>query len=240
MYGKLFVSMYDGSLREDWIVMIVFQQMIILCDPDGVVDLTPEALSARTNIPLEHIAHAMRQLEKPDPKSRSQEKEGRRIIRLSENRDWGWEIVNHLYYRDLVDAEDKRKKARERKQRSRENQKQQDSKKETSQIVTPSHTESRKSRHTDAHTHENEDARRAAPPLNGGGAGASINEAQQLTEYEINQQRAIFLKVGGKSKTKILERFKEDRPETTKEEVEDWLHDSDLLSGAKNCRKSEL
>jgi len=165
MYGKLFESMYDGSLREDWIVMIVFQQMIILCDPDGVVDMTPEALSARTNIPLEHIAHAIQELEKPDPKSRSQEKEGRRIIRLSENRDWGWEIVNHQYYRDLHDADDKREKARIRQQRSREKRKQLNDDKVMSQNVTRCHTKSPMSHHTDTDANSNTEREKHTKPL---------------------------------------------------------------------------
>lgn len=164
MYGKLFESMYDGSLREDWIVMIVFQQMMILCDPDGVVDMTPEALSARTNIPLEHITHAIQELEKPDPESRSQKEEGRRIVRLSEHRDWGWVLVNHQYYRDLQDAADKREKARIRQQRCRENRQRTKNDKVMSQNVTPCHATSRTSRHTDTDTNtESACASRFAP-----------------------------------------------------------------------------
>ena len=55
MYGKIFESIYDGTLGDDWRALITFQQMIVLCDSDGVVDMTPAAISRRTNIPVEHI-----------------------------------------------------------------------------------------------------------------------------------------------------------------------------------------
>ncbi len=55
MYGKLFDSMYDSTLAEDWRALVTFQQMIILCDADGMLDMTPQALSRRTSIPIEHI-----------------------------------------------------------------------------------------------------------------------------------------------------------------------------------------
>lgn len=130
--------------------MAVFMHMIILCDPDGVVDMTPEALSARTGMPLKHIINGIRELEKPDPKSRSQKQEGRRIVRLDEHREWGWHIVNHNFYRNLQNADDKREKARKRKQRSREKRKQLNDDNVMSQNVTGCHTMSHMSRHADS------------------------------------------------------------------------------------------
>ena len=53
MYGKIFESMYDGSMYGQWEAIITMQQMIVLADKDGIVDITPPALSARTSIPLE-------------------------------------------------------------------------------------------------------------------------------------------------------------------------------------------
>ena len=55
MYGKLFESMFDGTLANNWEALVVFQQMVILCDADGRVDMTPMALHRRTGIPLEII-----------------------------------------------------------------------------------------------------------------------------------------------------------------------------------------
>ena len=108
MYGKLFESIYDGTLVEDWRALITFQQMIILCDSDGVLDITIPAMARRTGIPIEHIRHGVKILESPDPSSRTPNEKGKRIIRIDEHREWGWVIVNHKHYRDLRTSSDRR------------------------------------------------------------------------------------------------------------------------------------
>ena len=113
MYGKIFSQIYEGSLRMDWKAMITFQQMIILCDKDGVLDMTTEALHFRTGIPLDIIIDGIRVLERPDKESRTHADEGRRIARIDKDRSWGWRIINHSYYRNLASYEEK--KVRERK-----------------------------------------------------------------------------------------------------------------------------
>lgn len=145
--------MFDGTLRRDWKAAVVFQQMIIFCDPDGVFDMTPEALHHRTGIPLDIIKEGIKALEMPDPESRSPAEEGRRIVRISDERNWGWQIVNHPYYRDLQRAEDKRAGNRKRQQKLRDKKKCGDV--NASQPVTPRNTASRKSRHTDADANAN-------------------------------------------------------------------------------------
>ncbi len=114
MYGKIFESMYDGSLYGHWQAIITFQQMIVLCDANGVVDMTPQALAARTCIPLRHIKKGMEFLEQPDTSSRNLTEGGRSIVLIDDSRPWGWNIVNHHYYRQLSSREDKRKKDRQR------------------------------------------------------------------------------------------------------------------------------
>ena len=113
MYGKLFESIYDGTLVEDWQALITFQQMIILCDSDGVLDMTIGAISRRTGIPAKHIKHGIEILEGADPESRSPNEEGKRIIRIDEHRAWGWTIVNHKHYRDLRTSNDRREYMRQ-------------------------------------------------------------------------------------------------------------------------------
>jgi hypothetical protein len=113
MYGKLFSSMFRGSLYGKWQAIVTFQQMIILADQEGTVDFTPEALSATTSIPLDILQEGIRLLELPDPATRTPDEEGRRIVRLSEDRPWGWRIVNYLHYRAIRTAEDRRAYHRE-------------------------------------------------------------------------------------------------------------------------------
>ncbi len=108
MYGKIFTSMFDGSLYGNWKAIVTFQQMIVLCGPDGVLDMTPQALAARTSIPLDVIQEGLAVLEAPDQYSRSPEQEGRRIERIDSHRPWGWRIVNYAKYRKMVSAQEKR------------------------------------------------------------------------------------------------------------------------------------
>lgn len=109
MYGKLFSQMYDGTLatKGPWQALVTFQQLIILCDKSGIIDMTPESVARRTTIPLEIIKTGIEALEQPDIESRSPELEGRRIVRLSDNRSWGWQIVNHAHYRTMRSQEER-------------------------------------------------------------------------------------------------------------------------------------
>ena len=109
MYGKIFAQIYSGTLatRGPWQALITFQQMIILADKHGIVDATPEVLSRQTTIPLTIIKTGLRALEKPDPDSRTPDEGGRRIVRLNNNRSWGWRIVNYEKYRVLRSQDDR-------------------------------------------------------------------------------------------------------------------------------------
>lgn len=118
--------MYDGTLAENWQALITFQQMIILCDDSGVIDLTPSAISRRTGIPIEHIEAGIKTLESDDPYSRTPDENGRRIVRLDDHRPWGWRIVNHQKYKQMASYEDKKKADRERIAAKREADKIQD------------------------------------------------------------------------------------------------------------------
>lgn len=120
MYGKLFSSMYDGTLAEDWRALVTFQQMIILCDADGIIDMTPEAITRRTGIPIEHIKTGIDILQNPDPHSRTNEDDGRRIMLIDEHKPWGWYIVNHKKYKHLQDSDMIRIQTRERVRKHRE------------------------------------------------------------------------------------------------------------------------
>ena len=123
MYGKLFESMYSGTLVEDWRALVTFQQMIILCDADGMLDMTVEAISYRTRIPMDILEAGIKILESPDPKSRTPDQEGRRVERIDAHREWGWHLINHEKYKILQDADTVRHQTRERVRKHRENKK---------------------------------------------------------------------------------------------------------------------
>ena len=110
MYGKLFVQMYDGTLAKQgpWQAMVTFQQLIILADRNGTVDMTADAISRRTTIPLAIIELGLTALQQPDPESRSPDEAGRRIVLLDPGRSWGWQIVNYGHYRKIRNEEERR------------------------------------------------------------------------------------------------------------------------------------
>jgi hypothetical protein len=149
MYGKIFDSIYDSTVADDWRALITFQQFIVLCDADGTVDMTPQAISRRTNIPIEHIKAGIEILEAPDPYSRTKGQDGIRIERLDEHRPWGWSIVNHHQYKIMQDADDVREKNRVRKANERARKKGCHAENVTKHDSHASHA---KSRHTDTDT----------------------------------------------------------------------------------------
>lgn len=102
--------MYKGTLAMvgPWEALVTFQQMIVLADLEGVVDMTADAISRETTIPLKIIAKGIEALEQPDPESRTPDEDGRRIVLLSEGRTWGWRIVNYEHYRKLRSEEERR------------------------------------------------------------------------------------------------------------------------------------
>jgi hypothetical protein len=110
MYAKVFSQIYDGTLctKGPWQALVTFQQMLVLADLDGNVDMTPAAISRRTTIPLDIIETGIAELALPDPESRTPTAEGRRILPLSADRSWGWKIVNYSHYRELKREEDRR------------------------------------------------------------------------------------------------------------------------------------
>ncbi len=108
VYGKVFESIYDGSLYGHWEAIVTMQQLIVLADADGVIDMTPQAIAGKTSIPLDILQKGLKILSEPDPYSRSPGSDGVRIQLLDEQRPWGWFLVNHKKYQELRTAEDRR------------------------------------------------------------------------------------------------------------------------------------
>lgn len=154
MYAKIFDSIYDGTLVEDWRALITFEQMLILCDSEGFIDMTPYAIARRTGIPIEHIEAGIKFLEQPDPNSRTDVEEGRRIARLDPHRAWGWRIVNHKKYRDMRTADDRREYMRSYMKDYRKNnqENQQKSKHESLPELTVNESKQELSRLANAYT----------------------------------------------------------------------------------------
>jgi len=149
MYGKIFESIYEGSLYGHFEAIVTFQALIVLADEDGLIDISPQALAGKTSIPEEVIKKGLKVLQQSDPHSRSQAEDGKRLVLLDEGREFGWRIVNYQYYRDLSSRQETREKARERKRRQRERDSQVVDSEGCHSSVT---ARSRMSRHTDTDT----------------------------------------------------------------------------------------
>ena len=121
MYVKIFSQILDSSVNRCWQTRHVFEDMLKLCDEEGFVDMTHDAIARRTNMPLEIVQRGIEELEKPDPHSRNTAECGRRIIRIDEHRSWGWQIVNYQHYRAITSELQKRELTRLRVARHREN-----------------------------------------------------------------------------------------------------------------------
>jgi uncharacterized phage protein (TIGR02220 family) len=104
LYARVFVQILDSSIAEDFETRHVFEDFLKVCtvgENGGIVDMTRQALARKFNVPIEKLNRAIERLEAPDPNSRNQEHEGRRLERLDDRRDWGWQILNWKDYDTL-------------------------------------------------------------------------------------------------------------------------------------------
>jgi len=116
-----FVKLHDrvlmSSIMEEEIhVRLVWFLMLSLADQDGYIEGTTFALARAFNVTREQMDDALCVLTSPDPNSRSEEEEGRRLVEVGPQR---WRAVNYEYYRHLASTEDKAAKNAERQRRFR-------------------------------------------------------------------------------------------------------------------------
>ena len=146
MYTKIFSQILDSSIVESPELRFTFMDMLVLADPDGVVDMTYEAIARRTNRPLGLIRSTIAELEAPDPQSRTPDADGARLKRLDAHRDGGGGIINFDRFNKLVNEEQRRGKTRTRVAKHRRKIR---GKHECNANVTLRNDAKRKKRHTD-------------------------------------------------------------------------------------------
>lgn len=99
-YTPVFDSVFNGTLCGKWPTLPVWLTILPMADKNGVIDMTPQAMSAVTGWPLDLLKQAIDELCAPDPESRSDEHEGRRLELIDSHRSWGWRVVNHGKYKE--------------------------------------------------------------------------------------------------------------------------------------------
>jgi len=107
MFGKVFRSLWEGSLCGKPDDQLVFVFMLASADADGVVDVVPSIIAHQTGLELDRVQGAIYRLMEPDPESRTTDHEGRRLLAVGE-RSWGWMIVNYKKYRAMRDDRERR------------------------------------------------------------------------------------------------------------------------------------
>lgn len=119
MYGKIFASLFTGSMRGKGDLQLVFMYMLANASRDGVCDFMPQCIADATGKTIEVVQDSLRQLESPDNMSRTKTEDGRRIKRIDDERPWGWVIVNYEMYRQIADRDAMRAIERDRKRKQR-------------------------------------------------------------------------------------------------------------------------
>jgi hypothetical protein len=95
----MFDTIYAGTLYGRWPMAPVWASLLPLVNAYGEIDLSFEAIAGMTGWPMELLRHGIAQLCEPDPYSRSEAEDGRRLVPL-DDRGWGWRVVNHAHYRE--------------------------------------------------------------------------------------------------------------------------------------------
>jgi hypothetical protein len=127
MYGKHFASMYTGSMfGRPALVFAVMGYVIANQRPsrrDGTcsVELNPMILAPMFSTSIEEVVAALDVLVSPDPASRTEDEDGRRLILETGvmNGPATYRVVNGKKYRGLRDEEARREQTREAVRRHR-------------------------------------------------------------------------------------------------------------------------
>ncbi len=106
-YTKLFSEIIMSTVwREKDKTRLVWITMLALRNRHHVVEGSVPGLADCARVSIEACRTALKVLSEPDPDSRSQEQEGRRIQKV----DGGWFIINGEYYRRKMSEDERREK----------------------------------------------------------------------------------------------------------------------------------
>jgi hypothetical protein len=100
-YTPLFDSLTTGTLCGKWPDIGLWGVILSLSDQRGVVDVTHHFIHVVSGLSIDDVKACMKRFCEPDPASRSQNDDGRRLELLDPGvRDWGWRVINKAKYRE--------------------------------------------------------------------------------------------------------------------------------------------
>lgn len=119
-YTKLFNSIVTSTIwTEDDKTRIVWITMLAISDQNGEVHASIPGLARLAGVSVEDAEKAINCFLGPDKYSRTEDFEGRRIVKIS----GGWELLNHTKYRKMASKEDAKEANAERQRRFRDREK---------------------------------------------------------------------------------------------------------------------
>lgn len=122
MYGKIFESLYAGSMVGQGALMFaVWGYVIANMKPDkdvgAQVEINPRLLCAILGEEQADVASVVEKLCAPDPDSRTKDEEGRRLVRIGQ---FSYRVVNGPKYMSIRNEEARRAQTRQATERWRE------------------------------------------------------------------------------------------------------------------------
>ena len=107
-YGKIFNGMFTGSmLGAGPVVFALMSYVIANVGRNSRLELNPQLLAVMIGCEVEEIENAIVYLTSPDPNSRTEDHDGRRMLYEG---GFTYFVVNYAKYRDLVYAEQNRER----------------------------------------------------------------------------------------------------------------------------------
>lgn len=115
-YTKLFSTLVTSTIwQQPNDCRVLWITLLALKDGDDICRATIPYLAQACNLTLQQTETYLEHFQQPDPYSRSQEFEGRRIKKVEE----GWFILNGGYYRNLLRSYERRDYLREKQREHR-------------------------------------------------------------------------------------------------------------------------
>lgn len=116
-YVKLHQELFESTIwQEDVVTRLAWITLLLMANKEGEVYASVPGVAARIGVTIKEAEQALEKFLSPDPYSRTQDDEGRRIEVI----DGGWSLLNYEKYRNKASLSDVREQARLRQQRFRD------------------------------------------------------------------------------------------------------------------------
>lgn len=106
MFGKFFASAFEGSMYGAGSGVFALWAYVISHTVNSRVEINPMAVAPKIGMAVEEVNRALEYLQREDPRSRSKEFGGRRMVKEGE---FAYYIPNHRAYLLIKKSEDLRR-----------------------------------------------------------------------------------------------------------------------------------